>query len=263
MEEVAFDLSRYLDKLDLDPGELVEVNDRLNTINRILNKYSDTVEATLQYRQEIGEKIRELEQATDDFSSLQAQLKPLLIDLKKLGEELTAKRTAVAKKLAPQIERQLAVLGMDKAKFEIGLTCAAGINAQDTLAATPSGFDQIEFIAQTNPGQLPQPLRKIASGGEMSRIMLALKSILAQSDRISVLVFDEIDSNVGGRLGSAIGNKLRNLASHHQVLCITHLPQIATYAERHLTVRKETAGNETATTVRNVAAPSASRSWRK
>jgi DNA repair protein RecN (Recombination protein N) len=252
LEEVAFDLSRYLDKLDIDPGELVEVNDRLNTINRILNKYGDTVEATLQYRQEIGDKVRELEQATDDYASLQARLKPLLSEMRKLGEDLTSKRLGVAKKLGPLIERQLAVLGMKKAKFEIGLTSTTETDVEKTAAATASGFDQIEFIAQTNPGQLPQPLRKIASGGEMSRIMLALKSILAQSDRISVLVFDEIDSNVGGRLGSAIGNKLRTLAAHHQVLCITHLSQIASYADRHLTVRKEVVGDETATTVRVV-----------
>jgi DNA repair protein RecN (Recombination protein N) len=249
MEEVAFDLSRYLDKLDLDPGELVEVNDRLNTINRLLNKYGDPLETTLAYRREIGEKLHELEKSTDDFASLQTQLKPLLSELKRLGDELTAKRLAVAKKLGPLVERQLAELGMEKAKFNIAVARTAGASA-DEASATPSGFDQVEFIAQTNPGQLPQPLRKIASGGELSRIMLALKGILAQSDRISVLVFDEIDANVGGRLGSTIGSKLRQLATHHQVLCITHLSQIASYADRHLTVRKEVVANETATTVR-------------
>lgn len=250
LEEVAFDLSRYLDKLDLDPGELVEVNDRLNTINRLLNKYGDPLETTLAYREEIRTKIVELERATDDFSSLQLQLAPLLSELRKVGEELTQQRRAVAGKLGPLIERQLAELGMEKAKFHIALSPAVGTITGQTLPAGASGFDQVEFIAQTNPGQLPQPLRKIASGGELSRIMLALKGILAQSDRISVLVFDEIDSNVGGRLGSVIGGKLRHLASHHQVLCITHLPQIAGYADRHLTVRKEVANNQTATTVR-------------
>jgi DNA repair protein RecN (Recombination protein N) len=170
--------------------------------------------------------------------------------LKTLGAELTEKRRAVAGKLGPLIERQLAELGMEKAKFTVVLSPAVGTIAGESIPASASGFDQVEFVAQTNPGQLPQPLRKIASGGELSRIMLALKGILAQSDRISVLVFDEIDSNVGGRLGSVIGGKLRHLASHHQVLCITHLPQIAGYADRHLTVRKEVAHNQTATTVR-------------
>jgi DNA repair protein RecN (Recombination protein N) len=112
----------------------------------------------------------------------------------------------------------------------------------------------VEVVARTNPGQLALPLRKIASGGELSRIMLALKGILAQGDRISVLVFDEIDANVGGRLGSIIGGKLRKLAAHHQVLCITHLPQIASYAERHLTVRKAVAEGKTRTTVRTIIA---------
>ena len=251
LEECAFDLSRYLDKLDLDPGELVEVNDRLNTINRVLNKYGDPIESTLAYRQEIGAKIEDLERATDDLSSLQSEIKPLAAELKKLGEELSAKRHAVAKKLGPQVEKQLAELGMEKAKFTVTLSPATGaIPGEPSLPATAGGFDQVEFVAQTNPGLLSQPLRKIASGGELSRIMLALKGILAASDRISVLVFDEIDANVGGRLGSVIGNKLRHLAGHHQVLCITHLPQIASYADRHLTVRKEVTGDRTETKVR-------------
>lgn len=254
IEESSYDLSRYLDKLDLDPAELTEVNDRLNTINRILNKYGDPVDATIAYRTEIGQKIEELERATDDFSTLHAQVEPLTREVKKLGAELSAKRQAVARKLGPMIERQLAELGMDKAKFSIALTpvLERSEGSDSSLNATPSGFDAVEFIAQTNPGLAPQPLRKIASGGEMSRIMLALKGILAQSDRVSVLVFDEIDANVGGRLGSVIGNKLRALANHHQVLCITHLPQIASYADRHLTVRKQVVGDETRTSVRTM-----------
>jgi DNA repair protein RecN (Recombination protein N) len=252
LEECAFDLSRYLDKLDLDPGELAEVNDRLNTIQRVLNKYGDPIDTTLAYREGIGQKIEDLARATDDLSSLNLQVAPLAAELKKLGESLSAKRHAVARKLAPLIEKQLAELGMEKAKFTVALTPATGTVPGEHLPATPSGFDHVEFVAQTNPGLLPQPLRKIASGGELSRIMLALKGILAASDRISVLVFDEIDANVGGRLGSIIGNKLRTLASHHQVLCITHLPQIASYADRHLTVRKESVGDRTETKVRSM-----------
>ncbi|CAA9422280.1 MAG: DNA repair protein RecN, partial [uncultured Phycisphaerae bacterium] len=247
LEEVAFDLSRYLDKLDMDPAELAEVNDRLNTVNRILNKYGDPLDATLAYRREIGAKIAELERASDDLGTLDKEIAPLRKEVERLGKELSAKRQALAKKLSPLIENQLAELGMEKAKFTVALAPAAGTVPGETIPATPSGFDAVEFIAQTNPGQLAQPLRKIASGGEMSRIMLALKGILAQSDRVSVLVFDEIDANVGGRLGSIIGNKLRALAAHHQVLCITHLPQIASYGDRHLTVRKEVVGDATET----------------
>jgi DNA repair protein RecN (Recombination protein N) len=254
LEEVAFDLARHLDKLDLDPAEMTEVADRLNTVNRILNKYGDPVETTLAYRQDIGQKIADLERATDDCSSLQRELSPLLKKLEETGKRLSVQRGSVAKKLSPLVEKELVQLGMEKAKFTIVLSPAAGAISGENLPATASGFDQVEFIVQTNPGQTPQPLRKIASGGELGRIMLALKGILAQSDRISVLVFDEIDANVGGRLGSVIGNKLRGLAAHHQVLCITHLPQIACYADRHLTVRKEIAGNNTETKVRTMTA---------
>jgi DNA repair protein RecN (Recombination protein N) len=246
LEEAAFDLSRYLDKLDLDPGELVEVEDRLNTVNRILNKYNDTVAETLAYRAEIAGKIEELENASEDLSTLNQEVAPLTKRLTELGNELSAKRQAAAKRLFPLVEKALAELGMEKARFSISVSHVGND------ATSAAGFDTLEFLVQTNPGQPPQPLRKIASGGELSRIMLALKGILASSDRISVLVFDEIDANVGGRLGSVIGSKLRGLAAHHQVLCITHLPQIASYADRHLTVRKEVAGNQTTTTVRPI-----------
>jgi len=250
LEDCAFDLSRYLDRLDLDPAELGEVNDRLNVINRVLSKYGNNIESALAHRQQIGQEISDLENAGGNLAELQAKLKPLGRELAELGNQLTGKRKAVIAKLAPSVEKSLAELGMEKAKFTIALEPAAGAIAGLDLPATPSGFDAVEFIAQTNPGQLAQPLRKIASGGELSRIMLALKGILAAGDRISVLVFDEIDANVGGRLGAIIGGKLRDLANHHQVVCITHLPQIASYADRHLTVRKEISGKSTQTTVR-------------
>jgi DNA repair protein RecN (Recombination protein N) len=242
LEEVAFDLSRYLDKLDLDPAETAEVDDRLTLLNRILNKYGGTIDQALAHREELRRQIAELEKATDDLSSLQAQIDPLTRDVLKRGDELSTKRQAAAKRLKPLVEAELAHLGMDKATFTISLA--------SSRTPSPSGLDHIEFIVQTNPGQLAQPLRKIGSGGELSRIMLALKGILAQGDRVSVLVFDEIDANVGGRLGAVIGDKLRKLAAKHQVLCITHLPQIASYADRHLAVRKETAGGKTQTSVR-------------
>ena len=196
------------------------------------------------HREELRRQISELEKATVDLTSLQDRIAPLKKELQNIGKELSTKRQAAAKRLNPAIEKELAELGMEKAKFTIVLTPAA-----EPLA---SGLDQIEFIAQTNPGQLAQPLRKIASGGELSRVMLALKGILAQGDRVSVLVFDEIDANVGGRLGSIIGSKLRKLATRHQVLCITHLPQIASFADRHLTVRKEVANGSAAASVRTV-----------
>lgn len=241
LEDAAFEIGRYIDRLDLDPGELAEVSERLNVINRLLNKYGDSVELILKHREELRGQINELEQAGDDQTALRAKLAPLKAELKKLGDELSAKRKSAAAEIAPRIETHIADLGMEKARFKVDVRPAA---------PSPSGADEIEFLAQTNPGLQPQPLRKIASGGELSRLMLALKSVLAQGDRVSVLVFDEIDSNVGGRLGAIIGNRLRQLAKHHQVLCITHLPQIAAYADRHLNVSKQVEGAKTVTRVK-------------
>jgi DNA repair protein RecN (Recombination protein N) len=242
LEEAAFDLGRYLDKLDLDPAELGEVSERLNVLHRLLHKYGDTVDDLLHYRRQIGEQIEQLEQQTDDLESLQSSLKPLHERAMEIARQLNTKRQSAAERLAPMIEGQLADLGMSAARFSIQVAFDA-----DQLGTT--GADAMEFLIQTNPGLPMSPLRKVASGGELSRVMLALKSVFSQGDRVSVLVFDEIDSNVGGRLGAIIGGKLRELARHHQVLCITHLPQIAAYADRHLTVRKVVEGNKTTTGV--------------
>jgi DNA repair protein RecN (Recombination protein N) len=250
LEEVAFDLSRYTDRLDLDPSELAEVNERLNALNRILNKYGDDAQAVLAYRDQIGRQIQEMQKQSDDLSSIESTLATLGREVESLGRQLSAARKAAAGKLAPLVSAELAELGMEKAVFSVAFACPSADGRE--LIASPSGMDQIEFMVRTNPGQAELPLRRIASGGELSRIMLALKGILAQSDRVSVLVFDEIDANVGGRLGSVIGRKLRRLAGHHQVLCITHLPQIASFAERHLTVRKEVGQNTAVSSVRCV-----------
>lgn len=253
LEESAFDLSRYIDKLDLDPSESAEVDDRLNTINRILSKYGRQVADVLELRDKLTRQIDSLTHADLNLAELNRQLKPLQQQLIKQGKTLSEARQKAARTFAPQVESQLGELGMEKARFTIAINQV--LPGDDFSQVLPSGFDQVEFTAQTNPGQTPLPLRRIASGGELSRIMLAIKGILAHGDRISVLVFDEIDSNVGGRLGSIIGRKLRGLAEHHQILCITHLPQIASYADRHLTVRKQVTGNVTHTTVRSVDGP--------
>lgn len=243
LSEAAFDLGRYLDRLDLDPSELAEVNERLNVINRLLKKYGPTVEATLEERTRLGTQIEELQRAGDDSDTLRKKIDPLTKQVTDLAQQLSRKRHDASKKLSPRIKAQLAELGMEKADFTVSL---------QSIEPSPSGADEVEFIVQTNPGLAASPLRKIASGGELGRIMLALKSVLAAGDRVSVLVFDEIDANIGGRLGAVIGEKLRTISSHHQVLCITHLPQIACYADRHLTVRKQQSGKETHTSVRAI-----------
>ncbi|MGN6371315.1 MAG: DNA repair protein RecN [Phycisphaerae bacterium] len=281
LDDAAFSLRRYVDKLDLDPAELAEVNDRLNLVNRLIDKYTGRVagaglDEVLAYRQQIGKQIEELRAQDEDLTASAEMIARLEKTLRSIGKELTAARHKAAEKLIPRVHAQLADLGMKEAKFLIefqGLEVlgeaqnakartpnakAAAASMGDVLSemkvgvedfTTASGMETVEFMIAPNPGQPARPLRRIASGGELSRVMLALKGILAQADRVSVLVFDEIDANVGGRMGTVIGEKLRALAGVHQVLCITHLPQIASFADRHLTIRKETTGKETVTTV--------------
>jgi len=246
LQEASFELSRYLDRLDHDPAEASEVERRLDTLNRLIHKYGsgkpcdDPLNEVLTFRAQLAEQIDALRAQDDDLAGIDSQITAAETELHTLGEQLTAKRQAAAKRLRPKVEIQLAELGMAEAKFAVGI---------EPGQVGPHGPDAVEMMVQTNPGQEIAPLRKIASGGETSRIMLALKSILADSDRISVLVFDEIDANIGGRLGSVIGRKLRELASapsstsNHQVLCITHLPQIAAFADRHFRITKTVHGS--------------------
>lgn len=247
LQDASFSLGRYASRLDLDPAELEEVESRLNTLNRLIQKYGPgrggTLADVLDHRRTIGVEIDRLRGEGEDLASIDAQLEPMAGELAEVGAALSAKRREAAEKLCPLVIGQLAELGMADARFEVAIDTA------EAPGESASGMDEIELLVAPNPGQAAKPLRRIASGGELSRIMLALKSILARSDRISVLVFDEVDANIGGRMGSVIGEKLRDLAAHHQVLCITHLPQIAAFASHHLRIAKAVHRGRTRTEV--------------
>jgi DNA repair protein RecN (Recombination protein N) len=270
LQESAFELSRYTDRLDLDPRELGEVEERLNTLNRLASKYGslagtgggdDPIAAVLEFRQQLQGQIEDLQGQDEDLRGIDAQIEDARRQRLAVGKKLSAARQAAAKKLAPAINSQFKDLGMAEARLEVEFAAltdgssAGGEAANNDVGA--SGLEAMELLIGTNPGQPARPLRKIASGGELSRVMLALKGVLAASDRISVLVFDEIDANIGGRLGTVIGQKLRDLSrtgdARQQVLCITHLPQIAAFADRHLRIAKQVEGSggkrQTRTTV--------------
>lgn len=289
LDDAAFSLRRYVDKLDLDPEELNEVHGRLNLLNRLTDKYvgraaGSNINEVIAYREQIAARIEELRAQDQGLVAGTEEIARLERQLKEIGRELTAARRKASDKLVPLVHAQLADLGMKEAKFsteftpiqsDLASTPAAPKTKSESQKSAPlpapialtdfstaSGFETVEFMIAPNPGQPARPLRRIASGGELSRVMLALKGILAArggADRVSVLVFDEIDANVGGRMGTVIGEKLRDLAAYHQVLCITHLPQIAAFADRHLTIRKTIrpaggrgkagGGGETATSV--------------
>ncbi len=238
VQDASFVLGRYLGRLDLDPAELGEITDRLNALNRLIAKYGHgSLDDVLLYREEIRNRIGELSGAGLDSAALLKRQSQLAGRASEIAAALHAARRAAAQALKPRIEAELAELAMAEAEFDVQFAPLVELG--------PAGADQIEMMIRTNPGQPSRPLRRIASGGELSRIMLALKTVLAGAERISVLVFDEIDAKIGGRLGSVIGAKLRALAQRHQVLCITHLPQIAAFGDTHLRISKHARKNET------------------
>lgn len=237
-QDAGFMLGRYLGRLDLDPVELGEITDRLNALNRLIAKYGHgSLDDVLAFREEISREIAELSGVGLDTAAIKRRQAELDKQVGEIAARLHATRVKAAKALKPRIEAELAQLAMAEAEFDVAF--------ESLDEPGPTGSDQIEMMIRTNPGQPSRPLRRIASGGELSRIMLALKTVLAGAERISVLVFDEIDAKIGGRLGSIIGAKLRALAGRHQVLCITHLPQIAAYGDTHLRIAKRTRKNET------------------
>lgn len=269
LQESAFELSRYTDRLEMDPEELAEVQGRLNALNRLIQKYGDgrstaglddPLSPVLEHREHLAQQVAELSSQSTQQDSLDDQIADCEAELIKLGQQLTAKRSKAAAGLGPKIMRQLKELGMAEA------TLSVQVQAAELVDASSSGLDRVDFLARTNPGQDERPLREIASGGELSRVMLAIKSVLSKKQGsaatgVDVLVFDEIDANIGGRLGDIIGRKLRELAAStnndRQVLCITHLPQIAAFADQHFHIVKEVTGTgkakRTDTTVQTLA----------
>ncbi len=249
IEDAAFTLGRYIEAFSHNPERLAEVEERLSTIRRLQGKYGHSADDVLAKRDELAARLSELQADSEGLEPLDAELKERLARLKALGDEISDARKAAGDKLSKQVVRELKDLGMAAGQFRVGVepTDAAGEALLD--AATPAGQDQIEFMISTNPGEAVKPLRRIASGGEISRTMLAIKKCLAQADRVSVFVFDEIDANIGGRLGSIVGQKLAQVAESHQVICVTHLPQIACFADRQLRVQKQVQGQRTTTDV--------------
>jgi len=250
LEDLAYQIRGRVERVEFDPAALAEAEERLQLLRRLTDKYGPEESDVFRTREELDEKIRSLRSQADDASGIETRLAELHRRMTALGLELRSAREKVARKLEKKIEAGLRELEMKGTQFRIALEPA--VNDQGQPSPGPAGLDRVDFLIAPNPGEPLQPVRKIASGGELSRVMLALKGVLAQADRVSVLVFDEIDSNVGGRLGAVIGRKLADLAEHHQVLCITHLPQIAAFGSRHLTVRKESRNGRSFTSVETV-----------
>lgn len=254
VEDATFSLGKYKDEFNYDPQRLEHIEERLNIIRKLQAKYGNTIEEILWYRDEIQSKLKQLSDEGTTANQIDEELKALSVLLKRKGGELTQKRRSTADKLAPLIDKELGELGIPHGKFYVQIASPFLQDEKDPEFpnAHSYGFDQIEFLISPNPGEDLKPLRKIASGGEISRVMLALKHQLAKVDKTSVLVFDEIDSNIGGRMGEIIGEKLSSIARSHQVICITHLPQIACYADEQWKVTKCIKDGKTYSTIENL-----------
>jgi DNA repair protein RecN (Recombination protein N) len=244
LRDLQTELSRYADKVDVDPARLAELDERLNLIHSLKRKYGANLAEVIAFGAEAKQKLQALESRDAELARLNAALTKLDADLKKVGNKLTAERKKVIPQLAKAAAKQLADLGFKQSKFDVALETARWGEAPDEPARedarpTISGFDEIEFQFSPNVGEPLKALRAIASSGEMARVMLALKTVLAAQDEIPVLVFDEVDANVGGETANAVGEKMKQIAVKRQVFCITHLPQVAAPADAHYVVTKQ------------------------
>jgi DNA repair protein RecN (Recombination protein N) len=248
LKDVALRLRDYAADLDADPARQGVVEDRLDLIHRLKAKYGGSVAAVLDTAARARHNLQAIERQTTGLAEVTKLLDVASRTLMDKGKELTKKRRDAAKRLTALVAKELAAVKMEHTTFEIAVT------AEEELAAFgPTGCDRAQFLLSSNVGEPPRPLSRIASGGELSRIMLALKTALAEKDHVPVLVFDEVDTGVGGAVAAAMGTRLRKLGAFHQVFSITHLPQVASQAEHHFLVAKDQDGKRTTASVRPLA----------
>ena len=246
LEDVTHELKNYIGSVDFEPGEMEQIGDRLQVISTIKRKYGGCVEAALEYLEKSKEELSKIEDSDALREELSSKLNQEQIILAGLAEKLSEKRTEAAISLQTRIMNELSDLDMQKMRFSV---CVEPVLDDDKPRYTKLGYDRVEFLISGNPGEALKPLSKIASGGEMSRIMLAIKSVLADGDIVETLIFDEIDTGVSGRAAQKIAEKICMLSKSHQILCITHLAQIASMADIHFLIEKNSDDEKTLTTV--------------
>ncbi len=263
LRELQSELSRYAEKVDVDPAQLQVLEERLDLLHSLKRKYGATLAEVIGFGDDAKRKLERLEQRDGELMRLNAELEKLDAALLRQGRDLSARRRKVIPQLAKAVGKQLDDLGFKQCRFDVAITTDfAGDEAgrvvasarrpvtslkskgsQSLLTSAPTlrqtGFDEIEFQFAPNLGEPAKPLRAIASSGEMARVMLALKTVLAAEDEIPVLIFDEVDANIGGETANAVGEKMKQIAARRQVLCITHLPQVAAPADAHYVVTKQ------------------------
>lgn len=248
-------LQGYKDSLNFDPEKLEKIRERLNLINSLKKKYGQSIEEVLNYADKIKTDLEKIENRDELIQKTEQEIKDLKEILKKDSMLLSDKRKEKGSELSRKIKKELSFLGMERCDFEVKISWREEENGLLEINCKryyvdEKGLDQIEFYVSPNPGEELKLLAKIASGGEISRIMLALKSVLAKSDQIPTMIFDEVDVGIGGEIAEAVGKRMKTLSSTHQIICITHLQQIASQADYHFKVYKEVSKNRTITKIK-------------
>jgi DNA repair protein RecN (Recombination protein N) len=246
LSEIARSLSQYAEKLDLDPAQLSALEERVSLFETLKRKYGGSILEVIAFGERAAERMRKIEGRDAELERLASGIKKIRMQMNRSGEEVRKLRVKAAPKLSENIRRNLSDIGFRQSEFEVKLA------ALDE--PRPNGFDAVELLFSPNPGEPLKPLRAIASSGEISRLMLAIKSALAAHDAVPLLVFDEIDTNIGGEIAHAVGAKMQRLGRDHQVVCITHLPQVAATATSHFVVTKEVVRGRTFSNLREVRA---------
>lgn len=260
VEDLVENLRAYLGGIDLDPHQLEAVDERLDQLNKLKRKYGGSLDAVLAHADDAARQLGRIENIEDAISQVQGELAERHGHVGGMAQSLSEKRQKAAQKLARQVERELGSLKMADTRFAVALHPVAADSdssahlSYDGHNLTETGMDRAAFMIAPNVGESIKPLASIASGGELSRVVLALKAILAHSDSLETVVFDEVDAGIGGAVAEVVGQKLAALASHHQIICITHLPQIASYGRGHFYIFKAVADGRTTTTLRPLSA---------
>jgi DNA repair protein RecN (Recombination protein N) len=254
LSEIVRDLHDYMEKIEFNPHRLEQVEERLDLLHTLKRKYGNSIENILAFAKDAGQKLETITHSAEQIAKLEAEEKLMLEKLSQKASQLSSTRHAAAEALAHSVEEELADLRMVGARLMVDLRrephpAGLAVNNGEHAAFNENGVDEVEFLIAPNPGEGFKPMVKIASGGETSRLMLALKNVLARADSIPTLVFDEVDQGIGGRVGSVVGEKLWQLARQHQVFVVTHLPQLAAFGDQHYRVGKQVQDGRTITQV--------------
>jgi len=255
IQDASSDLIQHIDSLELDPSQLQEVEERLQAIESLKRKYGGSIEQVQNYIQESKIELEELSGIDVAISNLESEKTHLINRYQKFADELNSIRDKYSTKIATEIENEMVQLNMPGAKFEVRMDQKSDQSSVIIFEGNPvrygsKGYDQVEFFLSANPGEVPKPITKIASGGEVSRIMLGIKSVLKKYDPVETLIFDEIDSGISGQAAEKVSEALEKLSTDKQVICITHLPQIASRADHHLYIEKSMKEDKTSVNAR-------------